>query len=307
MDPVPITGMTSNEALTNQLSALGLTRSDEVWVLALGYLMNISPIFANMLEVLSKDMLDPARPVKSSKFEARIEISPDTIGHDADWPHRMMAKTEPIDDVSAKVMLSMVASRSSVVYWEAVLPISCESLDVTPDEYGTMGLNEFCRYFLNIARNGHVEHWSLPPVQSWSEVLRNNPQDAFQDWLNSTHDSPRNLEIFQERFGLKSGKSKTLDDVGRTFDLTRERVRQINHRILERLCNLKRRKRLDFLVCQLNTLFEQYGGVMTLREIRNGAGFLGEIKGFSPLAIAELILYCSPLFSPVGTEASECR
>jgi len=49
--------------------------------------------------------------------------------------------------------------------------------------------------------------------------------------------SDRDQEILQMRFGLETGEDHTLAELGNTFDLTRERVRQIETRILQHLAN----------------------------------------------------------------------
>ena len=47
--------------------------------------------------------------------------------------------------------------------------------------------------------------------------------------------SPREEGVLLLRFGLDDGKPKTLDDVGRRLNVTRERVRQIQLRALQKL------------------------------------------------------------------------
>ena len=46
---------------------------------------------------------------------------------------------------------------------------------------------------------------------------------------------PRELTILQERFGLNGGPEKTLDDIGRKFGVTRERIRQLQNLALAKL------------------------------------------------------------------------
>ncbi len=45
----------------------------------------------------------------------------------------------------------------------------------------------------------------------------------------------REKRIIVERFGLTSGESKTLKDIGRDMGITRERVRQIQHKTMDKL------------------------------------------------------------------------
>ncbi|KAB2832168.1 MAG: sigma-70 family RNA polymerase sigma factor, partial [Candidatus Dadabacteria bacterium] len=45
----------------------------------------------------------------------------------------------------------------------------------------------------------------------------------------------REEEIIRLRFGIDQDSTYTLDEIGRRFDLTRERIRQIEKRALEKL------------------------------------------------------------------------
>jgi RNA polymerase primary sigma factor len=45
----------------------------------------------------------------------------------------------------------------------------------------------------------------------------------------------RELTILSERFGLDGGPEKTLDDIGRKFGVTRERIRQLQNLALAKL------------------------------------------------------------------------
>ena len=47
--------------------------------------------------------------------------------------------------------------------------------------------------------------------------------------------TPREQKILEMRFGLTDGVSHTLEEVGREFDVTRERIRQIEAKALEKI------------------------------------------------------------------------
>jgi RNA polymerase primary sigma factor len=51
--------------------------------------------------------------------------------------------------------------------------------------------------------------------------------------------SPREQKILEMRFGLIDGVAHTLEEVGREFDVTRERIRQIEAKSLEKIRKLK--------------------------------------------------------------------
>ncbi len=57
--------------------------------------------------------------------------------------------------------------------------------------------------------------------------------------------TPREEKVLRLRFGLDDGKPHTLEDVGKEFDVTRERIRQIESKALRRLRHPTRQKRLS--------------------------------------------------------------
>jgi RNA polymerase primary sigma factor len=60
--------------------------------------------------------------------------------------------------------------------------------------------------------------------------------------------SPRECKVLRLRFGLEDGRAHTLEEVGKEFDVTRERVRQIEAKALRKLRHPSRSKILkDFL------------------------------------------------------------
>jgi RNA polymerase primary sigma factor len=60
--------------------------------------------------------------------------------------------------------------------------------------------------------------------------------------------SEREARVLQLRFGLEDGRSRTLEEVGRDFGVTRERIRQIEAKALRKLRHPTRSKKLrDFL------------------------------------------------------------
>ena len=60
--------------------------------------------------------------------------------------------------------------------------------------------------------------------------------------------TPREEQVLRMRFGLVDGKPHTLEEVGKQFDVTRERIRQIESKALRKLRHPSRSKKLrDFL------------------------------------------------------------
>jgi RNA polymerase primary sigma factor len=84
---------------------------------------------------------------------------------------------------------------------------------------------------------------SPTPMQSaYQSMLK----DKMEEILSTL--SPREARVLRLRFGLDDGTSYTLEEVGRKFGLTRERIRQIEGRALRQLRHPKRARQLkDYL------------------------------------------------------------
>ncbi len=71
-------------------------------------------------------------------------------------------------------------------------------------------------------------------------------QEQFQQVLETL--SPREAGVIKMRYGLEDGQPKTLDDIGRVYGVTRERIRQIESKTMSKLRHPSRSQTLrDFL------------------------------------------------------------
>ena len=71
-------------------------------------------------------------------------------------------------------------------------------------------------------------------------------REQIDEFLNDLKD--REKQVIIRRFGLEDGHPRTLEEVGREFDVTRERIRQIEAKALRKLRNpIRSRKIKDFL------------------------------------------------------------
>ena len=112
--------------------------------------------------------------------------------------------------------------------------------------------------------------------------------------------SPRNKDIISRRFGLKNGKKETLDSIGKSYGITRERVRQIEEFILKQLAgSAKNSSEAEEYVSLANRIIDGAGGVIKESELfRNFSGHEKESSvnaslvlllsfGTAPLRISE--------------------
>ena len=71
-------------------------------------------------------------------------------------------------------------------------------------------------------------------------------KEQLEDVLSTL--TPREKKVLELRFGLEDGRNRTLEEVGKEFNVTRERIRQIEAKALRKLRHPSRSKRLkDFL------------------------------------------------------------
>ena len=84
---------------------------------------------------------------------------------------------------------------------------------------------------------------SIAPTEATSQQLLKEQIDGVLGEL-----SDREKRVLQLRFGLKDGRARTLEEVGKEFNVTRERIRQIEGKALRKLRHPTRSRKLrDYL------------------------------------------------------------
>src|SRR5262245_59803010 len=73
-------------------------------------------------------------------------------------------------------------------------------------------------------------------------VININLKEMTEQVLNML--TPREERVLKMRFGLEDGTERTLEEVGRAFGVTRERIRQIEAKALRKLRHPSRSRRL---------------------------------------------------------------
>ena len=135
---------------------------------------------------------------------------------------------EPFDDEIASEM-EIETSRVEEIRKIAQLPVSLET-PIGEEEDSQLG--------------DFIEDRDLPsPEESAAGHLL---REQIEEMLNAL--SVREREVLYCRFGIEDGRAYTLEEVGKRFGVTRERIRQIEAKALRKLRHPSRSKKLkDFL------------------------------------------------------------
>jgi RNA polymerase primary sigma factor len=131
---------------------------------------------------------------------------------------------EPTDDEIAE-QLGWPVSRVKSVKNVAREPISLET-PIGEDEDSLLG---------DFIEDKEIEN---PSIQTDYKLL----QEQIKMVLSTL--PPREQEVLRMRFGLDDGYSLTLEEVGLYFNVTRERIRQIEAKALKKLRHFKRSQKL---------------------------------------------------------------
>jgi RNA polymerase primary sigma factor len=83
------------------------------------------------------------------------------------------------------------------------------------------------------------DHGSLAPTDATSQQLLKEQIDKVLDELTE-----REKRVLQLRFGLGDGHARTLEEVGKEFSVTRERIRQIEGKAIRKLRHPSRSRKL---------------------------------------------------------------
>ena len=144
---------------------------------------------------------------------------------------RRLAQEYGREPTSTEIAKEMEISSDKVreIIKVSQLPISLES-PIGEEEDSPLG-------------NSIEDRNALPPVDAASKQLLKEQIEDVLDTL--TH---REQRVLQLRFGLEDGRSRTLEEVGKEFNVTRERIRQIEAKALRKLRHPSRSRKLkDYL------------------------------------------------------------
>lgn len=128
------------------------------------------------------------------------------------------------EELSAELNLS--AERVREIYKIAQHPISLQA------EVGDSGESQFGDFLEDTSAES-------PSEATGYSILK----DAMEEVLSTL--TERERTVLTQRFGLNDGKPKTLEEVGMAFNVTRERIRQIEAKALRKMRHPTRSKRLQ--------------------------------------------------------------
>ena len=79
-------------------------------------------------------------------------------------------------------------------------------------------------------------------TKRWDELLKDELNDVLLELTD------REEKVLRLRFGMDDGRARTLEEVGKEFNVTRERIRQIEAKALRKLRHPSRSRKLkDYL------------------------------------------------------------
>jgi len=94
-----------------------------------------------------------------------------------------------------------------------------------------------------------------------TEIEHFNPTEVISSLLK--HLISREEDVLRRRFGLTTKKSETLEEIGKSYSVTRERVRQIENTAITKIKKLKNFKELmNPIENTITSVLEQHGGIM---------------------------------------------
>ncbi len=175
-------------------------------------------------QAITRSIADQARtiriPVHMVEHMNRVTRAKRTM-------HQELEREPTIDELAQRVQLEPDRVRELLRYSQDPL-----SLDSPVGEEDESNLGDFIQ-----------DDSADSPADAATRVML---ADAVGEVLNEL--SEREQEIVRLRFGLDGGQAKTLEEVGKTFGVTRERIRQIEAKTLAKLRHPQRSQRLrEFL------------------------------------------------------------
>ena len=293
LQPVPLQDILWRDSFISELINLGLEKSTDLWLFGIFSMGIARPYLANLLDRVCDDFR--CRWPHLGSYDWQCRNSRIIVGSSTPNPHK---SSDVTDDSTLTVIVEMRFPSEELLVWEARLPESIVNNEFMLDT--EISDHEICRFLLAEAQKDDLKprHYIQGKARSWDKILPPLTLEFFKVWLNNLKwTQGKNLGVLEERLGLKSGCSMTLEEVGRHHQLTRERARQIVVRSIKELTHHKRLESISWFGSYVAQLFERNGGVMTTKEVYNHFPSPINVAGYSPLPAIGLLLFCCGKFS----------
>lgn len=164
----------------------------------------------------------------------------------------------PVHVIEAVNKMNRVEQELEMKKPDFTIQDACEALEITEEKYFHLKEIEY-KFIHDTSLNAHVKAESsteelidfiasidadyMNEINSIEDIVLNNAvSTVVEDVLDGLTD--REKEIIEYRFGFKDGEVYTLEYVGKIFNVTRERIRQIEAKTLRRLRKNPRIKEL---------------------------------------------------------------
>jgi RNA polymerase sigma factor (sigma-70 family) len=149
------------------------------------------------------------------------------------------------------------------------------------------------------------EIWEVTTRYVTSRIVDSTPLNArFDTWFAQLNERQR--QVLEWRYGLTDGQCRTLEETGRRLDLTRERVRQIEHKALQLLQHPTGQGPVHALIAELHAAVVAEGGVMSEGQLGNALADIAEIGDTNPQGAVWLLLNTSEKLSKVKGMQAWC-
>lgn len=150
-----------------------------------------------------------------------------------------------------------------------------------------------------IQTSDNAESSSLHPLETIRTPL--TLAQAFND-LFETLKNPRQSMILNLRYGLDGGMPRTLEEVGKHFNITRERVRQIQEKALRKLRHPSRKRIFNDIVQPFELVLRQAGGLLKEEQLCERIPEVVVISGINPPGALCFIQDVTSQFEEIGNK-----
>ncbi len=157
------------------------------------------------------------------------------------------------------------------------------------------GLNEKAMECLLLLESFHVYADKLINIFKPLEYGRLEPhslESILLNWISEKTKNMRNAKVFFERMGWNGYEPQTLGSVGQKYGLTRERIRQIEKKYVQKLKHHKIINELYPLWVMIDSLLYESAGILSLSELTKKLQFLFKSdKPFSVSGMDNLLIF----------------